>query len=281
MFQSSVACARIVALVALTTGFALPAVAQNLTPPAPSLDEPDAALSPSPVEAEKIGLEVGFSAFGFVNGSFIDEPAEDDKTVFVDGTPVKLPYSGFGGVGYGGGLGLMIGWQGIAALETQIIRSFDGGAGNIIYDGVRYEFEMGQTAWHVPLLFRLSVPVAPVRPYVFGGPEWIFVPEGEATFDFSGGNVRDDWDAVADDYRVWSFGLGFDVIVPAGENDVRLPIRFKGSYNTGLGNTAEDRTDLDNCTITRGLIDCETQAYRSEWQWQAFITLGVQYVLNL
>ena len=48
------------------------------------------------------------------------------------------------------GLGFMLGWQGIVALETQVIRSFDGGAGNIIYDGVRYEFEMGQTAWHVP-----------------------------------------------------------------------------------------------------------------------------------
>lgn len=268
-------------LAVLTACLALPAAAQNLTPPAPTLDGPTAVEPPAPAPAEQLGLEVGFSAFGFVNGSFIDEPAENDKIVEVDGQLVKLPYSGFGGVGYGGGLGFMLGWQGIVALETQIIRSFDGGAGNIVYDGVRYEFEMGQTTWHVPLFLRLSPPVNPVRPFVFGGPEWIFVPEGEATFDFSGGNVRDDWDATAGDYRVWSFGVGMDVIIPAGQHEVRIPIALKGSYNTELGTSAEDRTELDGCTVQRGLIDCETQAYSSEWQWQAFVTLGFQYVLNL
>lgn len=279
MSQPSLRTASI-GLLICAIGLALPAAAQNLTPPAPTLDGPTKAPPPPP-PTEKIGLEVGFSAFGFVNGSFIDEPADNDKNVEVDGTLVKLPYSGFGGVGYGGGLGLMVGWQGIAALETEIIRSFDGGAGNILYDGVRYEFEMGQTAWHIPLLLRLSAPVAPVRPYIFGGPEWIFVPEGEATFDFSGGNVRDDWDAVADDYRVWAFGFGLDVIIPNGEHEIRLPIRFKGNYNTEIGNTAEARTELSGCKVERGLLDCDVQNYRSEWQWQAFITLGLQYVLNL
>lgn len=266
---------RMLVLAALA---ASPAFAQNLTPPAPALDGPAEVEAPPP-PAERIGIELGFSAFGFVNGSFIDEPAEDDKIVTIDGAPVKLPYSGFGGVGYGGGVGLMVGWQGIAALETQVFRSFDGGAGNIVYDGVRYEFEMGQTAWHVPLFLRLSPPVDPVRPFIFGGPEWIF--PGDATFDFSGGNVRDDWDAIAEDYRVWAFGLGLDVIIPAGRHELRVPITFKGSYNTGIGSSAEERTELEGCRVDRGLADCETQAYVSEWQWQAFVTVGLQYVLLL
>ncbi len=265
---------RLLALVALV---AAPVHAQNLTPPAPTLDGP--AEAPPPEPAPRIGIELGFSGFGFVNGSFIDEPAENDKIVDIDGTLVKLPYSGFGGVGYGGGVGLMVGWQGIAALETQVFHSFDGGAGNIVYDGTRYEFEMGQNAWHVPLLLRLSPPITPVRPFVFGGPEWIF--PGSATFDFSGGNVRDDWDAIAEDYRVWAFGFGLDVIIPVGGHEVRVPLTFKGAYNTDLGSSAEARTELDGCTVRRGLAECETQAYVSEWQWQAFITVGVQYVLLL
>lgn len=261
----------------LSLAFAASAAAQNLTPPAPQL-EPEAVAAPS-APGERIGLEIGFSGFGFVNGSFIDEPAENDKFVEVDGRLVKLPYSGFGGVGYGGGIGLFVGWQGIAALETQVVRSFDGGAGNITYDNVPYEFEMGQTAWHVPLLLKLSPPTHPVRPFVFGGPEWVF-PES-AVFEFSGGNVRDDWDAIADDYRGWTFGLGLDVIIPAGDHEVRVPIALKGNYNPGLGTSAEERTELRNCTVDRGLADCEVQAYRSEWQWQAFVTVGVSYVLLL
>ena len=53
---------------------------------------------------------------------------------------------------------------------------------------------------------------------------------------------------------------------------------MKGHLAQALGFVLSgDRTVLSNCTQVGSSVTCERQDYLTEWQYQAFVTLGLSY----
>ena len=63
-------------------------------------------------------FEWGIEATGFAIGSFMDEPSESNKVMAINGVQSRVPYSGFAGVGGGGGMTLNALWKGIIGLQV-------------------------------------------------------------------------------------------------------------------------------------------------------------------
>ena len=219
--------------------------------------------------------EVGASIFGFGNGNFIQKPKGADK---------DEPYPGFAGAGGGGGIGLAAMWRGIVGLELQIINSQENAEGALNFNAGTVSLLMEQSSWHIPLVLKIAAPTTSVRPFLFVGPEFIF-PSASGTSDpesfrlievgpGQGTNPLSDsptaelkLGAYAEDYTAWTFGFGFDFLLDVGGPDIRIPLTFRGSYNPDLPTKASERS---RSTAT-------AKEYVSEWEWQAFISLGVAY----
>ncbi len=225
-------------------------------------------------------VEVGAALVGFVSGSFLDEPSDSDKTFTApDGSQGLLLYPGFGGAGGGGGLTVSAMWRGIVGLETGLLFSLDQGTGTINIAGVQdIDYTIGQNAWHVPLVLKVSAPLKAVRPFGYFGVEWAFVsdvavqgrdPDNAATAALV--------DVEADDYWLMAFGAGLEFLIPAGV-DLRIPLTLRGAYNPGVGDKAIDRMSVEpeGCgTASTG--GCSTLVYNTEWKWHAAVSLGLAY----
>ena len=66
--------------------------------------------------------EVVVGAFGGVIGSFMEEPSDLKKQFVYQGAIVRIPYSGFGGVGGGGGVTASALYKGVIGLELQLFK---------------------------------------------------------------------------------------------------------------------------------------------------------------
>lgn len=240
------------------------------------------ALATPALAAEKREWEVGVTAFGLVNGSFLTEIDDNKKTASYDDREYLVLYPGFGGVGGGGGISVVGMWRGIVGLELQLFGSVDKGDGSLQFNNIELDFTVGQTALHLPILLRAAVPVAPVRPFVFGGPEIVFPGEAEVTdkkYNFP--NValfKPQPGAHADTYVAWAFGLGFEFMLPIDGVDLRIPLTLRGVLNPGAGDTGDDRLKV---VCDGGSSQCppvfDELSFKTEWEWQADVTLGLAY----
>ncbi len=226
-------------------------------------------------------VEVGVQLFGFVNGSFLDEPSDKDKMVtFDDGTTSPpLLYPGFGDVGGGGGLTVSGMWHGIVGLETGIIFSLDQGTGTLSPGaGTDIDYTVGQNAIHIPLLLKVSAPLKTVRPFGYFGIDWAFVSDvAVQERDPDSSAAANLVDVEAENYYTLAFGVGFEFLIPAGV-DLRIPLTFRGSWNPNTPTKAQDRmtTVPEECgTAAKGA--CTQFIYNTEWQYQAAISLGIAY----
>jgi hypothetical protein len=204
---------------------------------------------------------------GFVNGSFISEPKS--KTFPTDTGVYLLPYPGFGGVGGGGGMSLGIGWQAVS-LDIGFDWSSDQAEGRI--DGFTYT--MSQTTQHIPLTLRLEVPNLMVRPSLIAGVDWVSTsnPKLEKPSNYVINPPL--LDPKEDSYTAWRFGFGFDFMI----NDrLRVPFRLIAIY------APIDRSDLtDYIKEETGPTGLTTGfKYRSKWEWQPQVTLGLTYDFHL
>ncbi len=230
-------------------------------------------VTPPPSEVEKQAepqWEFGVGAFGGVIGSFMLEPSEKNKLFTFMGAIVDVPYSGFGGVGGGGGITASALYKGVIGLEVQLYKAEESVGGHLDIGGTRHKITLNKSVWHLPLLLKLAAPTRGVRPFLFGGFDFVFSGDAEidTTLTPSG--------ALGDAYTAANFGLGFDFILPIDGQDIRIPLMLRGSRNFGLGESVEDLMDLDNCRLQgRGLV-CGN-IYRTAWHWQAFVSLGVSY----
>lgn len=248
------------------------------TPALAQVDDGQANWNPN---EEKIRhVEIGVTLLGFVNGSFLDEPSDKDKTATLsDGSEVVLLYPGFGGVGGGGGLTVNAMWRGIVGLETGALFVFEQGAGTLNIGGtLEVDYTLGQNAVHVPLLLKVAAPLQTMRPFGYFGIEWAFVSDAEV-------QKRDPDSAAAsalvgveaDDYWLLAFGAGFEFMIPAGV-DLRIPLTFRGAWNPNVGDKASDRmrTVPEDCG-SRSTSPCTQFVYSTEWQYQAAVSLGLAY----
>jgi hypothetical protein len=211
--------------------------------------------------------ELGFSFYGLANGSFMTEPSDQDK-VNPDNNQALL-YPGFGGASGGAGFNLVGSWRGIIGLELGMYFSADRGTGSI----QDFDFTVGQTAFHLPVLLRIAAPLNKgVRPFLFGGPDFVFPGKAEVT------NSAEELDRVsvngqplqlnahADSYMAWAAGFGLEFLLPLEGQDFRIPLTFRANLNPNTGVKAVDRL---KAPVTQHSYD-----YNTEWEIQAVITLG-------
>ncbi len=226
--------------------------------PAAAYASPD-ALEPESSLGALHELRVSVGAAGAVQGSFITQPKSE--LYKVGGAYADVPYSGYGGVGGAAALSVEGAWRFIG-LSVGYTHSLDSADGKI--DG--RALTLSQTTHHIPLTLRVELPSALVRPSLFGGVDWVSVSSPElkqdAVFDviYSG--------ASASSYRAWIFGLGFDVMLTSA---LRLPIRLYGIFNPTT------RDSLNDALIASPQTNPYPFALRSEWIWQAGISVGVSF----
>ena len=246
---------------ALLSGFLLTLSAS----PSHALDAPPsgAEVTPTPALSDLHELRVAVSAFGAVQGSFITKP---DNEYYSDG-PLRydIPYSGYGGVGGAMGLSFEVAWK-VLGLSLGYTHSLDAAKGKI--DG--QTLSLSQTTHHVPLTLRAELPSALVRPSVFGGLDWVSASNTSLT-SYPGSPYKS---ARAESYQAWMFGLGFDVMLTS---TLRLPIRLYGVLNPVTRASLNDAISPQGPLIAQGVAP--NIELRSEWVWQAGVSVGVSFDL--
>jgi hypothetical protein len=198
-------------------------------------------------------LSFGAGLIGEAGGNFQTKP---DRAT---GDPDINP--GFGGGTFGGGLMLDSRFIDLIGLEVDIIRSSDHGTGTLTFNGFDTKLTIGQGAWHIPILAKLTLPSPLLAPSVFLGPEIVAPSKGSTSIDPSAGGLTPP--ETADTYVNLMFGFGLEIKLPLPVLDIRIPVQVRGSYNPGLSDKFVDRTYV-NGVVT----------YHSEWQFAAVATLG-------
>ena len=203
-------------------------------------------------------------AIGSVTGSFIPEPK--NKTIEIGGQTLIAPYPGFGGVGGGGGILLGVGWRALS-LDVGIAWSVDQGEGRI--DGQTYT--ISQTTRHIPLTLRAEIPDLAVRPSAFVGVDWVSPSDAELEQPTLLTFVPPITGTYSEDYTALRFGIGLEIMV---SSRLRIPFRLTGIYAPIDRDTIDDLVVQDQAVPngpTTGI------RYRSTWNWQAQVSLGVIY----
>lgn len=215
-----------------------------------------APFLPSPAHAADIGVGL----MGAVGGNFQTKP--DRKLGDADLNP------GFGGLTAGGGLmldGRVL--DGLLGVEVDVLRTSDTGRGTVRLSGpgfaADYKVTIGQSAWHVPILAKITIPSPLVAPMFFLGPELVFPSSSEATLDGPGapaGIVH----SSADSYVMITGGAGVEIKLPLPILDLRIPVGLRVSYNPSLSGSYSDRTKFAANGTT----------YDSAWQIAVNFTAG-------
>jgi hypothetical protein len=205
--------------------------------------------------------EVGVGLMGAVGGNFQDKP--DRTAVQPDVNP------GFGGLTAGGGLMADLRFldKGLLGLEVDVLRTTDKGTGTITFSALGasadYKLTIGQSAWHLPILAKVTIPSPIVAPMFFVGPEIVFPSDGEAKSDPA---IPVTLHAKADRYVMVTAGAGVEIKVPLPILDLRIPIGLRFSYNPSLKSSFSDRTKI-SATGTEATYD-------SAWKFAVNATLG-------
>lgn len=254
---------------------------EETSPVAPELEETEAELPEPPgsvtdaLTAEPVPdttgdeavryVEIGIGSFFNAGGSFMT--GADDNT-----TAQVIPTSGFAGFSPGFGFGLDIRYRGIVGLEFNLVQSYDRGLANYSINEFEYDYQVDQTALHLPLLLKLGIPSKGVRPHLVVGREWVLPRTSEIS-------PRGEWptdvtmQAQADAYGLWMFGFGFEFVLPIEKADIRIPLNFRGSLQPGYETdpTVRNSFGFDPSGIVNDIT------WGTEFQYHAAIQLGVYW----
>ncbi|HEX3593769.1 MAG TPA: outer membrane beta-barrel protein [Polyangiaceae bacterium] len=201
-------------------------------------------------------IEVGAGLMGIAGGNFQSKP--DRSNLDPDVNP------GFGGLTIGGGLMLDARFLNMIGLEVDIIRSSDHGKGTYTINGQENKITIGQGAWHIPILAKLTFPSPLVAPAIFLGPEIVAPSKAGVSVDPSVAQLG--FAQTSDTYVMFTFGAGVEIKLPLPVIDLRIPIGIRGSYAPGVDSSFSKRT-----TLSAG---APFVTYRSEWQYAVNATLG-------
>jgi hypothetical protein len=220
-----------------------------------------AALTLASVPRPAHAFKLGGGLIGIAGGNFQDKPDRNAGQV-LDNNP------GFGGPTIGGGLMFDARFldKELLGLELDVIRSGDHGTGTYTINGISNKITIGQGAWHLPILAKLTFDVPVVSPAIFVGPEIVLPSQGSASVEspvfVPPGTIAQ----TADTYVMVTFGVGVEIKLPLPVIDLRLPIGIRGSFSPGVSSAYGDRTTN---SLTPPLV-----TYRSEWKYAAAATLG-------
>jgi hypothetical protein len=220
------------------------------------------ALSAVPSFAKDKDWSIGAGLFGIVGGNFQQKPSAGP----VDVNP------GFGGVTGGGGLMLDSRFFKLIGLEVDVIRSSDHGSGDLTssftFNGVttttKAHVTIGQGAWHIPILAKVTFDSPLVGPMIFIGPEIVAPSKSSPSVDPSA--LAPGFAQTVDTYVMLTFGGGVEFKLPVPVIDLRIPITIRGSWNPSVSDKFSDRTSFGplGTPIT----------YKSDWQFAVNGTLG-------
>ncbi len=211
-------------------------------------------------------LDLNVGLLSMVGGNFLNQPSDLNVA---PGVPVRLVYPGFAGLAGGGGISAQIRWRKFLALETNLFLSSDHGFAYI--DLVRVE--IGQSAWHLPLMAKAYYPFETVLPYIMLGVEFVqpvtlrantapLLPPGATRIGSRAGS-----------YMHILMGLGIEIKLPIQDVDLRIPIGLRMGINPSTPDAARERADY---TIRPGPpFEVDTVIFSSEWQYQVHATLGL------
>jgi hypothetical protein len=229
--------------------------------------------------SKKKGLktfEIGFGFFGA--GGVIGLTKPGTNTIKVGGIEVKdSSYPGF--FGGTGGVGLAIDARFLESVGLEVdfyyglsekgkgdytITASQGGA---IVGQQTFKIQIGQSALHVPILVKGTLPFGSVRPFLGLGVDVVVPGTPEATVTPAG--LQTALTANAAVYVLPTIALGFEVRLPIKQVDIRIPFSLRFMKNFSTGDTIDSRRDitLNGTTITK-------ISYKSEWEFQGLATLG-------
>lgn len=247
---------------------------------APALaDGTTAAPEPLPGEEDEPGaFTFGVAVIAPFGANFIDQPG--DRSVTQGGQTFNAPYPGFAGFSAGIGISGDIRYHDIIGLEVDFYSSNDRGKGSIENRlGTTLVFsedvEVGQRAWHLPILLRLGLPLPLVEPFLLAGPE-IVLPQDPEASPAEVGSTK--FTAEASTYTMITVGLGAEIRLPIPSFDLRIPISLRGSINPGSESALAERADYTFEPATCDGQPCYTFTevkFNTEWQYRAVGTIGL------
>jgi hypothetical protein len=212
---------------------------------------------------------VGGGFLGAIGGQFMNKPG--DRT-YADGKGNRVPdpsYPGFGGFnGPMPGFFIEGRFLGIVGLEIDFIRQDDRAHGDITSNGRTVTVDVGQKAWHIPVLIKGTLPSPLFSPSVFIGPEFVSPDAGTVVLTPAGSQTSPPASAKADSYTMLTMGLGGEFKLPIPSVDIRIPFSLRGSIQPGFSDTLDDR-EKPPSTATGGTVQ-----YNTAWRYQALATLG-------
>ncbi len=223
--------------------------------------------------------EVGAGLLLNLGGAFLQEASSEQ--VELDGVPTGVDYNGFaGGPSFGFGLAAEFRWKGYLGLEIDLIKTTDESESEILNETVLLE----QSAIHLPVLLKGTIPAGIVRPQLILGFDFVFPSSPKASLptpiqacqvgadgQCSGPTFEVNVDAHADSYTMWVAGLGFEFALPIEDLDLRLPLSFRAEGNLDSSDDVNDRATVTN---EGGNF---TVDFLSEYQWHAEVTVGLMY----
>jgi hypothetical protein len=220
------------------------------------------ALAPSEARADGL-VSVGVGALAIGNISFLGKPGDRTLTTPTGFSAQDTSYPGF--AGFGGGAGAMIDLRFFKAIgiEVDFFRTNDRGHGDINSTTI----DIGQAAFHLPILLKGTIPFGLFHPQAFVGPELVF--KSDATAETTGTGILTKFSAVNASETMITFGLGAELALPIPSIDIRIPFSVRGSVNPSTSDKVADRA---NYTFKDNAITAIE--YKSDWQYRIAFTLG-------
>ncbi len=216
---------------------------------------------------DDVDASVGFMAhFG---GNFLGQPSDRSAT---PGSPVELAYPGFAGTAGGGGLAVDVRYRKYLGLEMNLFFSSDEGSGFI--DLV--QITIGQTAWHLPVLFKLLYPGETFTPSIALGIEGVFPSKLIIETDPLLPNTATRVGAQAGAYTLVVAGVGLEIALPTRKIDLRIPINIRGGINPSTPDVTRGLAAYTFRANTDPIV-ADSVVFLSEWQYQLYITTGLSF----
>ena len=212
-------------------------------------------------------VEVGIGLLGHLGGNFLDQP--NDLGAAEGSDEILLVYPGFGGTAGGGGLYLDVRFRGFLGLELDLLYSSDRGSGFVDYVRV----DIGQTAWHIPVLFKGTYPGEFLRPGFVIGLEVVVPARLEVATEPVLPAEATRIGGRAGSYTMFITGLSLEIALPFDHVDLRIPLALRFGLNPSTPAAARDRAEYE----LGGPDGLEVQAvvFSSEWQYQIHTTAGL------
>ena len=235
----------------------------------------DWQTKPGVAKADRPTLTLDVRLLGGPLGTFTDEPSEAKKIkTLTNGQRVRIPYSGFGGLGHSLGLTLGLTYNGLIGFETGFISRTENAEATYSINGNALDLEVSQSATTVPLLFRLTLPTSSVQPTLRFGMALHYPSDTQVESVY-----LTNLGAEAEAYQTTNFGFELEFKLPVKDYDVRIPFSIRGYHNGSLGESAAERMTFRGCDPTG--ITCQENVFVTEWQWAAEVLLGLSIHTNL